>query len=98
MASVEMYDSNTREWTSMPPLATARSEHSCTAMGSLLFVVGGYGNYTQLQGRLPSVEIFDSSTRGWRAVEEFASIPVVASANAVVCEVTERPSHRWTSG
>ena len=36
-----MYDSNTREWTSMPPLATARSHHSCTAIGTQLFVVGG---------------------------------------------------------
>ena len=40
-----MFDSNTNEWTSMPPLATARSYHSCTAIGSLLFVVGGNNSY-----------------------------------------------------
>ena len=38
---VEMYDSSTNEWTSMAPMATARADHSCTAIGSQLFVVGG---------------------------------------------------------
>ena len=36
-----MYDSDTNEWTSMAPLATACSNHSCTAIGTQLFVVGG---------------------------------------------------------
>ena len=44
LASVEMYDNRTREWTSMAPLATARFSHSCVAIGTQLFVVGGYDN------------------------------------------------------
>merc|ERR1712086_855349 len=70
LASVEMYDSSTREWTSMPPLATARSEHSCTAMGSLLFVVGGADSNGEA---LASVEMYDTNTNEWTSMPPLAT-------------------------
>merc|ERR1740117_2092608 len=59
---------------SMPPLATARCDHSCTAIGSLLFVVGGDDSNDEAVS--PS-EMYDSSTSQWQAIEESASIPAV---------------------
>jgi len=94
LASVEMYDSRTREWTSLPPLATARCCHSCTAMGSLLFVVGGDDSNDEA---VSSAEMYDSGTGQWHAIEESASILAVTNQDAVVCEVTERPSRWWSS-
>ena len=79
----------------MAPLATARSYHSCTAIGTQLFVVGGHDSF----GRdiRTSVEMYDSNTDQWQAMEEAVPFPVETIANAAVCELLERPSRCLTS-
>ena len=39
--SVEVYDSTTDLWSTLAPMSTARSNLTCTAIGSKMFIVGG---------------------------------------------------------
>merc|ERR1712086_1234478 len=65
--SVEVYDYCTGSWSTMPPMSTARHSHSCTstsctAIGSKIFVVGGYDRHGKT---LDSVEVYDYCTGSW---------------------------------
>ncbi len=41
--SVEVLDTATGIWSTAAPLPTPRSNHPCAVVGSLLYVVGGFG-------------------------------------------------------
>ena len=76
----------------MAPMSTARYSHSCTAIGSRIFVVGGRDSNYQA---VDSVEVYDCTTDLWSTcttpAEEGSMSESCLSAGSygTLCEVTE---------
>ena len=46
---------------------------------------------------LASVEMYDINTGKWTTIDQASPSIAEHNAKAMLCEVTERPSHRWVS-
>ncbi len=63
LASVERYDPNEDEWTSVAPMAEARAGHAMVAVGGRLVAFGG--ELLDSRRALDSVEIYDTEADVW---------------------------------
>eukprot|EP00656_Telonema_subtile_P051118 TRINITY_DN6809_c0_g1_i2.p1 TRINITY_DN6809_c0_g1~~TRINITY_DN6809_c0_g1_i2.p1 ORF type:complete len:152 (-),score=18.35 TRINITY_DN6809_c0_g1_i2:183-638(-) len=62
MGSVDVLDTASGNWSSRVPLTHPRWAHSCTLVGTQLYVIGGYGDEVT-----DSVEVLDTlGGDGWR--------------------------------
>merc|ERR1712086_201384 len=83
--SVEVYDSCTDLWSTLAPMSTARGGHSCTstsctAIGSKIFVLGGYDRHGKL---LDSVEVYDYCTGSWSSMPQMSTARYSHSCTAI---------------
>ena len=100
---MEILDTVKGTWSTAAPLAAARSFHSSTLVGDLLYV-----RYTRwpavavdlgrsfVHRNLDSAEVLDIVSGAWRTLEPDA-IPLEAVAGSnleVMCEYKEQPSTR----
>ena len=82
--SVEVYDSSTGSWSTLPPMSTARGDHRCTAIGSKIFVIGGMDSNEQ---GLDSVEVYDSSTDLWSTMAPMSTARHSHSCTAIGSQI-----------
>ena len=70
LKTVERFDPAKREWTTLPPLKTARTDHAVVTCSGKVFVIGGQ---TFGWKCLTGVECFDPSTGAWSQAAPMAT-------------------------
>ena len=81
LSSVEMWDSRTQQWSSFPSMRDARSDFAAVAVGSKVYVFGGYDGRTTLK----STEVLDLEdlSSGWQAFASMTQSRMSFSAAAI---------------
>ncbi|MBI4727901.1 MAG: hypothetical protein HY775_00120 [Acidobacteria bacterium] len=83
LATLEIYDTATMTWTAGPPMPTARANvYSTVAIGSRIYVIGGYNPATSTM--YATMEILDTATMTWSTGSAMPTARM--NAGAGVCE------------
>lgn len=65
MATGEVYDMSTKNWTDMVPMRTPRQYFGAATVGDMIYVAGSYPSYDGTQGCLSSAEVFNVTSQTW---------------------------------
>ncbi len=109
LSSVEVFDTITQEWSSLPNMTTKGDECAAVSVGNKIYVFGGwYGTY------LSSAEVYDVTTQGWTPLPDMKEKRSACAATAVgnriyivggrdgstyhsSCEVFDTSTNTWSS-
>jgi hypothetical protein len=83
LSSMERYDTTSRQWSTVAPMSTARTNFGACVVAGELYVIGGTGVSVNV---LLSVEKYTPESDTWSAV---ASLPAARSAHAVIAMGTD---------
>jgi N-acetylneuraminic acid mutarotase len=63
LGTVEVFDSQANDWTSVAPMPTARAFHGAAVTPARIHVIGGVGDFEGVV--LPTHEVYDTATNTW---------------------------------